>query len=272
MASLPMRSRSGRLHRLHRAVFAVGHPNPPWEGRLLAAVKACGVRAVASHYSAGELWGFVDRIERMPDVTVPGRGTRRHHGIRVHRTSHLPLEDRSLVDRVPVTSASRTLLDLAAVLDARRLRRAVRRALGLGRVTVRQLGWTLEAHRRRRGAGALRAAVASAAPTRSDAESDVLDLVLEAGFERPDVNRPLIIDGRRVYPDLRWPGTRLVVEIDSDAWHTDPLARADDRERQAALEAHGETVLRVHWRDAVLRPRWTLARLTAAGAPPRHPR
>ena len=87
-------------------------------------------------------------------------------------------------------------------------------------------------------------------------------------FERPDVNTPLLLKGRRVVPDLRWPRCRLTLEIDSTAWHTDPLARADDRERQALLEAHGETVLRVHWLDAVLSPSKLVEMLRSTGAPP----
>ena len=88
----------------------------------------------------------------------------------------------------------------------------------------------------------------------------------------PEVNRPLLLAGRRVVPDFRWPAQRLILEVDSTAWHDDPLARADDRERQALLEAHGETVLRVHWRDAVLGPRKLIEPLVAAGAPREHER
>ena len=203
----------------------------------------------------------------MPDVTVLGEGGRRHRGIRVHLTRCLPFEERSEFEGIPVMSAPRTLVDLASVLDERRLRRAVRRALGLGSVTLRQLGRALEAHRGRRGTAVLRAVLADAAPTRSEVESDVLDLLLEGGLDRPDVNKPLVLDGRRIFPDFRWPGARLVLELDSTAWHSDPLARADDRERQSLLERHGETVLRVHWRGAVLRPFETLTRIRVAGAP-----
>ena len=155
------------------------------------------------------------------------------------------------------------------MLDAKRLRRALRRALGTGKVTLRQLGLTLERYAGARGSKGLRDAVAAgAAPTRSDAEGDVLDVILDQGFEHPDVNTPLLLSGRRVVPDLRWPRERLILEIDSTAWHTDPLARADDRERQALLEAHGETVLRVHWLDAVLSPSKLVERLRSTGAPP----
>ena len=110
------------------------------------------------------------------------------------------------------------------------------------------------------------------APTKSQRESDVLDVVLAGGFVHPDVNIPRVLEGRRVIPDLRWPEQRLILEIDSTAWHDDPLARADDRERQTFLERRGETVLRVHWRDAVLGPAGLHERLSVAGAPIRDER
>ena len=94
-------------------------------------------------------------------------------------------------------------------------------------------------------ASRLRAILADGpAPTRSELEDVVLDLILRGGLPGPDVNVPLILGGRRVIPDFRWPDRQLVVEADGAAWHDDPLARDADAERQALLEAHGERVLR----------------------------
>ncbi len=106
------------------------------------------------------------------------------------------------------------------------------------------------------------------APTRSVLEDAVLDLLLRGGFAYPDVNVPLVLDGRRVVPDFRWPAQQLVVEADGAAWHDHRLAREDDAERQALLEAHGEQVLRVTWDQAIERPAQTLTRIRSAGAPP----
>jgi very-short-patch-repair endonuclease len=104
------------------------------------------------------------------------------------------------------------------------------------------------------------------APTRSELEDVLLDLILKAGFRRPDINLPMRINGQRVIPDLRWPEHNLVIEADGAAWHDDKLSREDDAERQALLEAHGERVVRVTWKQAVSQPRQTLARIRAAGA------
>jgi hypothetical protein len=50
-------------------------------------------------------------------------------------------------------------------------------------------------------------------------------------------------------------------------WHDTPQARADDAERQALLEAHGERVVRVTWAQATAHAAQTLRRIEAAGAP-----
>ena len=94
----------------------------------------------------------------------------------------------------------------------------------------------------------------------------MLDLMLRGGLAHPQVNEPLRLSGRRVVPDFRWPEQRLVVEADGAAWHDNQLAREDDAERQALLEAHGERVLRVTWDQAIAR-RADAARIRAAGAP-----
>jgi hypothetical protein len=46
--------------------------------------------------------------------------------------------------------------------------------------------------------------------------------------------------------------------------HDNPVARADDAERQALLKAAGERVVRVTWAQAVGQPAQTIARLRAA--------
>jgi predicted transcriptional regulator of viral defense system len=267
--AVSVRVGNGRLHRLHNGVYAVGHPNVPLEGRFLAAVKACGPGAVLSHQCAGVLWGYLEWQDRLMDVTVAAASSRTHPGIRIHRSTELTTADVTRHKGIPVTSPARTLLNLAAALPFDGARRAVREAQSLRRVNVRQLTGLLARSGGRRGVATLRRIVATGpAPTRSELEDVVLDLILSGGFAHPDVNVPLWLDGRRVVPDFRWRAQRLVVEADSREWHDNPVAREDDIERQALLERHGERVLRVTWRQAVGRPAETLARIRAAGAPP----
>jgi very-short-patch-repair endonuclease len=267
--AVAVRARTGRLHRIHRGVYAVGHPAPPLEGRFLAAVKACGPGAVLSHYAAAALLGLVLWDERYPQVTVVGTASRRHRGIRVHRTASLDPMDVRRHEGIPITSPARTLVDLASMVRYRTLRRAVREAQSRQLVDLRQLTETLGRLGPRRGVRKLASIVATGpAPTRSELEDTVLDLMVDGGLAHPDVNRPLVVAGRRVIPDFRWADQHVVVEADGAAWHEHKLSREDDAERQALLEAHGERVVRVTWDQAVDRPSETLARIRAAGAPP----
>jgi predicted transcriptional regulator of viral defense system len=56
MGSIRARVANGRLHRVHRGVYAVGHRRLTVKGRMMAAVLACGPDAVLSHRSAISLW------------------------------------------------------------------------------------------------------------------------------------------------------------------------------------------------------------------------
>jgi hypothetical protein len=256
----------GQLHRIHRSVYAVGHPGLTREGLWLAAVKACGAGALLCRYAAGMHYGFLPFEDHWPQVVANGR--RSIVGVRTFRTGDLQQLDRWRHRGIPITTVERTLLDLAATMPDKGLRRAMSRAQSLRLTSPRQLAAILDRTGARPGRRRYaRVLAGSPPPTRSELEDRVHDLILAGGFAAPDVNVPLRIAGRRVIPDFRWPALRLVVEADSREWHDNPQARADDAERQALLEAIGERVVRVTWEQATARVPQTHARLTAAGAP-----
>jgi hypothetical protein len=236
------RVQRGQLHWKFRGVYAVGHSNLSLEGCFLAAVKACGKGARLSGYAAAALYTYVEWDHRFPEVTVPGRGTRSHVGIRIRRTSVLDAADVRIHKGIPVTSPARTLVDLAAIVGYRDLRRALRQALSLGHVTLGELVAILHRLEGRRGSKKLTKVVAEAVPTRSELEDLVHDLI-------------------------RWPKQGIVVEADSRQWHDNPVARAEDAERRALLEAAGERVLSVTHSQAVADSRATVDRIRKAGAP-----
>jgi very-short-patch-repair endonuclease len=256
------RVHNGHLHPLYRGVYAVGHANLTREGAFLAAVKACGPNAVLSHFSAAALYGLVRWDHRYPEVTTTTR--RRHRGIRVHRTTEL---DARHHQGIPVTTPARTLIDLAGTLDYRALRRAVREAQRK-LVTPRQILATLDRLGPRPGSANLTKILTTGhAPTRSELEDTVLDLILNAGFQRPDINQPIQRAGRTIVPDFRWPNHHLVIEADGAEWHDDPVTRQDDADKQAILEAAGERVIRITWAQAITHRTQTVKRIKAAGAP-----
>jgi predicted transcriptional regulator of viral defense system len=103
---------AGRLHRVHRGVYAVGHPLLTANGYRMAPVLACGPGAALSHASAAALWEIRATRATRIDVSVPtaaGRGTRK--GVRVHRATSLRPDEVTEKAGIRVTTPARTLLD-----------------------------------------------------------------------------------------------------------------------------------------------------------------
>src|SRR5947209_9176667 len=124
-------TRDGRLHRVHRGVYAVGHRGLSSEAHLLAAVLAVGPDAAVSHRSAGRLWGLLGGridIRRVAVDIIAARRLAPRPGIRPHFSGNLHPRDFMHWGNIPVTTPARTLLDLATILPDDALRRAVRQA------------------------------------------------------------------------------------------------------------------------------------------------
>jgi predicted transcriptional regulator of viral defense system len=111
--SVDRRVKAGRLHRLHRGVYAVGHTNLSQEGKWLAAVLACGEGAALSHESAAHLWSLSPKSPPYAHVTVPDHGGRsKRKGIVLHRSTTLTPKDTTLRHSIPVTTPARTKRDM----------------------------------------------------------------------------------------------------------------------------------------------------------------
>jgi predicted transcriptional regulator of viral defense system len=121
------RATAGRLHRIYRGVYAVGHAGLSQEGRWMAAVKACGEGAALSHRSAAELWALLEIRGGPAHVTVPVAGGRaRRTGIHVHRSPSLIEAVRTLRRGVAVATPVRTLTDLRRAGEPAEFRSAIR--------------------------------------------------------------------------------------------------------------------------------------------------
>lgn len=186
------------------------------------------------------------------DVTV-AENRRPCNGVRFHRTA-IPPDERTVLYGIPVTTVPRTLLDLAAVLDGRRLERAINEADVLRLTDALSLRDLLVRYPRRAGtpaiAAALAARAAGATVTRSELEERFLDLLERHGLSRPRTNT--YIDGIEV--DCAWPAQRLIVELDGHAAHGTREAFERDRERDRLLQAAGWRVIRVTWRQVSADP------------------
>jgi very-short-patch-repair endonuclease len=234
----------GRIIREHRGVFIVGHDAPIPLSREMGALLACGPGSAISHQSAGGALGILPPCSGPVHVTVPAGRRLGRPGIRVHHAEALEVRRHH---GLPLTSPSRTLQDLAAVLPPADLQRAVAEAHALGLVRPGEL----RPERGRRGAAKLRAVLEEQDGfTRSEAERRLLALVRRAGLPRPQTNAR--VAGFEV--DALWRDHGLVVEVDGYATHGHRAAFERDRRRDRALRRAGLQVLRVTWRQLTGEP------------------
>jgi hypothetical protein len=148
------RAAAGRLHRVHRGVYAVGHIVLTPRGRCMAAVLAGGPDTVLSHKHAAAHWQLMPDPGGWIHVSRARReGRRRRHGFVVHRLKALQEDEVTEEGGIPITTVARTLLDLAEVVPRRALERAADQAEAL---RLFDLGAIADVARLRLGAELLR--------------------------------------------------------------------------------------------------------------------
>ncbi len=237
-------ARSGRLHRLHQGVYAVGHTALSWHSRCLAAVLSAAPNALASHTSAAWLWDLLRSPPGTIHVTAP---TRRHarSDLRLHYASRLLEADRAFREGIPVTSLSRTLLDYAASATPTRLDRVIERSEERGSFDLLALDDVLRRAGGHRGAGRLRRALEIYRPepafTRSGLERRFLDLIRRSHLPSPSMN---FHEGGYEL-DAYWPAERFAVELDMYETHSSRAAFEGDRTREEDLLLQGIESIRV---------------------------
>jgi len=216
-------------------VYSVVLPQarPPFAAEQ-AALLACGPTAVLSHESAARVHGL-----RLPahtsDVHVTVTDSDRSRpGIQIHKTRTLHRGEHHRVQGLPTTSIARTLVDLAPQYTSRQLAPLVDQAL---RITSRaRMSETLERHPRRPGTSRLRALLDPQRPsedTWSKAEARLLAAIRRARLPMPEANQPI---GAYI-ADLLWREQRVIVEYDSELYHSGPAAFHNDRSRHNDLSA-----------------------------------
>lgn len=240
---------TGQWHRwFDGPVFTAAGTPATWQVRCTAGALRVGDDAVVARRSAARLWGLpgFDRTSAL-ELLVPREHTPRIAGLTVHRT--ILLEPHEIVAFGPlrVTSVTRTLHDLAVVIDRRTLLLAAAEGYRLERTDPLRLLGSLHARPRRAGNGRLRWAIEQLDDrfrrTRSVAEIVGITVLDDLGYrDRYRVNVPLALTAPRdVEVDVLF-GERGVLEILGARYHGDVLRRAADARRRADLEADGFVV------------------------------
>jgi len=200
---------------------------------------------VLSHEAAFLAWGFAERLDGRPTITVTRPGTcgiEQHRDLRVHYSTMLHGHVRR-VDGFRITTPERTLIDCWGRLPRWRWKKGMREALRRELTSIPAMLRALRAHPGRRGVARIRRILRawSALPfhrCKSDAEAYALTLFAERGFPIPLVNT--VVAGEEA--DFFWPDRRWVLELDGPQWHR---FKEVDARKTAAWVADGNTVRRL---------------------------
>ena len=264
------RLRSGRWEQVDVSVYRLAGAPLPWEARVLAPILAIGERAVASHFTAAALHGIPGFGRGAPEISVVRAADRRRGGVIVHTSTDLELCSTVLVDSVPTTEITRTLLDLGRRVSDQRLLRSIEWARREEKSDWSEVISTLSRHARRGRPGIRRlrrvilANMDRQEVTDSDFELLVLGLLAEAGLPTPELHHR-VHDGNRFVAevDLGYPNLKIAIELDG-AVHLEPAVREHDLRKQNDLVLVGWTVLRFTYERFRLHPERVVAEVRAA--------
>jgi hypothetical protein len=238
--SIARRVASGRLHRVARGVYAVGHVALSREGTFLAAVLEAGKGAALAHLAAAEHWEVRKYRASLIDVVVPSR-RRVKTATRIHRTTLHP-SDVTVHKGIPVTTIARTLVDLTDVLNSYDLANVIHEAefrrRFSERATRKAMARANGRHNLKRLEQALELNAAGSAGLKSRDEAAFLSMLKD--LPAPLVNTKL----HGIEVDFHWPAYKLVVEVDGPG-HGRPRTKREDERKEATLRAAGYEVVRV---------------------------
>jgi very-short-patch-repair endonuclease len=247
---------AGRYRRMAPGVFAVVGTVDTAQQRMVGAVKSFRSLAAVSHQTAAELWGLTQRGIRGVEITTT-RWDRVHRSeVTVHESLDLVDEDVTRLDGVPITSAVRTVVDLGAS-NKWAVEAALEQGIRQGLFSLEQVELLVArvGRRGRRGVGVIRPLLQVRrrwdSVTESALEDEFRKLVRRNGLPDP-VTQFTLRDDYGTFicrSDFAYPGSRLLIELDSEAHHLDRLTFRRDRSKQNRATVLGWTTLRYTWWD-----------------------
>lgn len=213
-------------------------------------------RAVISHEAAAALWQL-DGCPQGPVVLLTQSALETpSRSIRIHRVQQIPPHHVTRRRGLPVTTPTRTILDLAAAISEEDLEAALDCALRRGSTSLRRLDSEIgrSTGRGRRGRKSLQRLLnersADYSPTHSVLETRFRRLLKRNHFPMPAqqeiVRRK---KGGFAVVDFVYPQLGLVIELDGYSVHSDKRSWQHDRHRQNDLVIAGNKILRFTWSD-----------------------
>jgi very-short-patch-repair endonuclease len=273
-SAITRRVRAGVWVRVLPGVYRLGGTEPTARTDAMAAVLWAGEGSLISHATAAGAWGIEGVRAHKPELWVPEGHRKRSSLVAVHRGTRLDRADRVVLDGVPITSPTRTLIDVSGRLEDDALLAAMESAFRSGGVTPARLAARLEALRTpgRVGAGRLEALLAArpagAAALESRHEAAVWGLLVRSGLPRPERQHWVVAGGNRYRLDFAWPLHMVAVECKGFAFHGGREHFEPGELRTADLISAGWRVVPVTWKHAHTSPDRSVERLTQTLARP----
>lgn len=224
---------------VHPGVYQLGIAPLTWHGRLRAATLAAGPLAALSHRSAAELWGMEGVQFPGIELTVPNAHLPIPDGVIVHRTRRRL--DVDFVAGIPVTTAERTILDNAWILNAAVIEQLYDSSIRKGLTTPRAMGECLEEFGTKGVKGRFKLLAIlddrkEGGLLGSPAETRILRGMRRHGIPEPERQFMVILpDGSVAILDFAWPPPLKAVEVDGLAAHSTGMQLQHDLTRQNLL-------------------------------------
>ncbi|MGH2861576.1 MAG: DUF559 domain-containing protein [Solirubrobacteraceae bacterium] len=220
-------------------VYAVGHLAADNRSRLVSLALFAGPAACVSHGTCAHWRGWLRYPVRATHISTPRRIRRNLPAVVIHSNREL---DRELINGVPCTTVTQTLLDVAATESRKLVHRGLAQLDYEHRLNPQ--GIQAACGRGRPGSMHLLSALDTYMPqlarTKSGLEDEFLYVCQRFGIPLPEVN--VHVDGEEL--DCLWRELGLVVELDGGRNHRSPAQRHRDQRKALKLRAHGLTVVR----------------------------
>lgn len=238
----------GILIRRHRGLYAIAGAQHTWEQELLAAVLVSGPHAAAGARAAAGMWRLHRYRRNHIDVAVPRRARRHPHEWTTYEMLHLPSRDLTVVDSIPTTTPTLTLIDVARFVGPGRLGSmvddAVTRSLTSYEDLHRRFGEL--ARRGRDGIATMRTVLeerpCGAVAPDSGFEASVMNRLRSIGFDRV-LHHRVEAKHHHYVLDIAWPDYKVAIECDGFRFHRTEEQLVWDDQRRNALTLMGWVVL-----------------------------
>jgi very-short-patch-repair endonuclease len=250
---------AGRWEVILPGVYRVCGVPSTWHQSLMAATLAWGQGAAASHRAAAALRSVPSFEPGVVELIVPRKRQRSISGPIVHRPGNIVAADITHVGPIPVTSVTRTVIDIASIVSRDTLEEALDDALRRRLTTHDKLLARMERMRTSKGLGVLRSLLNErdprAAAPQSVFETRLLRVLKAAGIGTLKRQHEIRDRGRLVaVVDFAYPDHHLAIEADGYAWHSGKLRWEHDLRRRNALMRLGWRVVHVTWDELHDRP------------------